>query len=565
MIDRVFKFIAQQSPEEIARQHLMLSKIESTRSLLTIFAYLVCAIFLPLWLCLVLAALDTVAEWLGTRLLDGLVPARDPWRYLLNHLCVILGEFSFALPAALIWQLDDPFGRAMTIGMIALTLLQLMSLRCIHLPFAVTGWLTVFVIGMAGNVVLWVRVQDWAGLALTSLVGIAIAIFALSILRANHDIHDTIARDRAAAQAADHAKSRFLARMSHELRTPLNAIIGMGSVEMLETANPETQERMATLVRSARGLGVILDDILDLAAAEEGRLTMRPQPLNLSAEVVWTVALFRPLAEAQGIEILADLDRSLPSLANFDGQRLRQCLSNILSNALKHTASGQIMVHVTTADGQAIINISDTGSGIDPALAARLFEPFQQGPNSKDGTGLGLSISRQIARAMGGDLTLLPQEKGARFRLVFVLEPAGTVVPAPAPVDVRALDLGKARVLVVDDVATNRLVVTAFLRFFNAQSIEASSGEAAIDLISAEAPALVLLDMHMPGMDGIETFRRICRMAEEQGQKRPIVVAMTADATDAHRIGYLGVGLDDYIAKPLGPELLAEVLARHLA
>lgn len=565
MFAPLYRFVAAQSAEEIARQGRVLGDVEVVRILLTIFAYVVMAIYLPLPLCLGLAALDTLCEWLGARALVGLDPARQPWRYVAAHVAVVVAEACFTLPAILLWQMEDSFARALSIGSIATTLLQLMAVRCIYLPFAITGWLTVLSISLVGNAMVWIGMGDMGGLVLSSAVTLATGLFALQIMLANHAMHDTVAQERSAAQAADRAKSLFLAQMSHELRTPLNAIIGMGSIELAAAQNPDTRARMATLVQSARGLGTILDDILDLAAAREGRLPLRPVDLDLAGEIHSTVALFRPLAVAQGLEIDLIPDDRLPTRARLDGNRLRQCLSNILSNALKHTAEGRITVRVQSLPGQCAVTVSDTGPGITPLVAARLFEPFQQGPGSQGGTGLGLAISRQIARSMGGDLVLLPQIRGARFRLTFGLEPAAAQPAEPADGLAAGLDLDGGRVLVVDDIATNRLVASSFLRLFNGRPVEAANAEEALALIAAETPVAVLLDMNMPGTNGIETFRLICRDAARRGIARPPVVAVTADATEAHRRAYLGAGLDGYVAKPFDPETLRAVLSETLA
>lgn len=563
MIAALTRWIAAQSPEEIARQERVLADVETVRILLTIFAYLVAAIYVDLALCLAFAAVDTAAEWGGLRLIRNLNPARQPWRYLAAHGSVIVAEACFAIPAAMIWQMGDPFARAMTVGMVAITLLQLIAVRCIHLPFAITGWATVLVISLVSNAWLWLGADAWQGLLVSSAVALATGLFTLQIMVANHAMHDDIARERSAAMAADRAKSLFLAQMSHELRTPLNAIIGMGSIEMAQSSSADTRARMATLVQSARGLSTILDDILDVAAAGEGRLALRPADLDLRAEIAVTVALFRPLAEAQGLEIEMVHEPGLPERARFDGHRLRQCLSNILSNAVKHTEAGRIRVRVQAVSGLAAVTISDTGPGIPPSVAARLFEPFRQGPDARGGTGLGLAISRQIARAMGGDLVLMPQVRGARFRLTFRLDPASQAgLPQDADSAAGAGGLAGMQVLVVDDIATNRLVAASFLRHLGAVPVEAANAREALARIAAASPDAVLLDMNMPEIDGIETFRRICQDAALRGEPRPPVVAMTADATEAHRRAYLGAGLDDYLAKPLDPEALLAVLSR---
>jgi CheY-like chemotaxis protein len=243
-------------------------------------------------------------------------------------------------------------------------------------------------------------------------------------------------------------------------------------------------------------------------------------------------------------------------------------MSNVLSNALKQTQSGSVSVRVQALAGLADVTIADTGPGIAPDLASKLFEPFHQGPGAQGGTGLGLAISRQIARAMGGDLVLLPAQgqPGARFRLTFRLEPPSPEAPGAGvtPAEPEVFDLGGARVLVVDDIATNRLVAASMLKLCNTRTIEAANADEALALIAAEPVQAVLLDMNMPGVDGLECFRRICRDAARRGTARPAVVAMTADTTDAHRRIYLGAGLDGYVPKPLEAEVLARTLAQAL-
>ena len=214
--------------------------------------------------------------------------------------------------------------------------------------------------------------------------------------------------------------------------------------------------------------------------------------------------------------------------------------------------------------------MSDTGRGIAPDIADRLFEPFQRGASDAPGSGLGLSISRSLARAMGGDLVLLPTNKhankhvGASFLLTLALGVVADTQTATPPqtAQTQTADMQGRTVLVVDDIATNRLVARAHLALYGVTVTEAASGAVAVEMIRAAAPDLVLLDMNMPGMDGIATLKKI-RALPSRAARLP-VIAMTADATNDHRRRYLEAGLDGYLAKPLTPEAVADLLAQHL-
>lgn len=562
--------IARVSAEEIARQSRLLRESGPTRWVLTFLIYVIAALILPLGIVLACCAVDFGAEWFGNRQMKALDPARQPWRYLGTLGALVTSQTGFGVLLAAAFQSAAPLAQPFAVGVLTLSMLQLASIRVIHLPYAAVGLATSFVVASGGILWNWQDRSGPFGLVICLISLTAAAYFVYSVVRANHALHAGIARERETARLADQAKSRFLAQMSHELRTPLNAILGLGHAEMAQAQNPASQERMRHVTDAARGLAVILDDILDMAAIEAGHLPIRPVPCVPATEIASAAALYRPLFEAQGLAFDLTLSPEIPQQVVLDSQRLRQCLSNLFSNALKHTKQGGVQVQANVAgDGWLEVLVADSGPGIAPREAERIFQPFQRGSSGQPGTGLGLSITRALARSMGGDLQLLPGGTGARFqlRLAFTtLAKAGAgetgADEAGTPSPVTGQDFCRARVLVVDDLGTNRLVAKAHLGLFGISALEAPRGEDAIAMIQAEPPDLVFLDMNMPGMDGIATLRQIRKLPSRAA--RVPVVAMTADATEGHRKRYLEAGVDGYLAKPLTPEAVAEVLFRFL-
>lgn len=564
MPPRLAALIAAQSAEEIARQYALLINGNGLRLAMMGLVYALCAVYAPLWLVLICASVDYFCEFQGLRLMKGLNPANNPLAYLGTIGAVVGSEIAFCTAIAVIYQNPSPLARPFSVGVLTLTMLQLGSVRIIHLPYAKAGMAAALVIALGAVLWDWPSRSGGAGLFL-SLVSLAAAThFVFSLISTNHTLHDRSAREHAAARAADQAKSRFLAQISHELRTPLNAILGLGHAERAVATRPEAQQRLDLIVSAARSLGVILDDILDMSAIEAGHLPMRPSPANPGQEVANAVALYRPLFEGTGLDLSLSLSNDLPALANLDAQRLRQCLSNLLSNALKHTVQGGARVTAQlNTHGQLAVDVADSGSGVPQDESARLFEPFQRGAGTQAGTGLGLAISRALARSMGGDLVLIGSETGAHFRLTINLGPVSA--GSESPDDAASQPLAspeRYRVLVVDDIATNRLVALAHLRLLGLKGEAASSGAEALAMIAENPPDLVLLDMNMPEMDGQATLKRL-RALPSRASRLP-VIAMTADATEEHRRRYLAAGLDGHLAKPLTPEAVRAILVRHL-
>ena len=587
---------------QINNQLQIQTAVEPARLYSTATAFALMALFLPPWLVLAAFGVDMALEGLSFHLMRGLDPTSQPRRYMAAVVAVFLTESSYALCCVLIWQQDAEFAKAAAVGLLSMTLFQLSTVRAIHLPFGLSGLAAAMLTALIGNGFYWLDRGDWLGFAASSIALLAAMSYGLGAMRSNHALHLEISSRGLRADAANRAKGLFLAQMSHELRTPLNAIVGMGEAELLHSPSPATQARMHTLVSSALDLAAILDDILQMAAVEEDKLTLRPVIARPKDVIEATVALFQPVFAKAGLWLRLEftaprlpdgrLAADLPETAEFDPQRLRQCLSNLLSNALKFTETGGATLRVSYRDqtppvpaspghilpidrlpanglshdslsganpparGLLQIDVFDTGQGIPEHERDLVFQPFQRGAGAHSGSGLGLAISRGIAQQMQGDLEHLPSQIGALFRLSVMIHP--TASPAVKPS--HALDLSGRRILVVDDIATNRLVATAYLRGMALQVEEVASGTAALQAIAAQRPDLVLLDLNMPGLSGLETLAAIRALP---GPHLP-VVAMTADASAADRASCLSAGLDGYLTKPLTMEALRADLGRHL-
>ena len=559
MFPFVTQFARAQDKQELQRQFDVAIEKEVERRILALIAFLMAAMFLPLAVCAALAVVDTLAEMLGMYLLRRQDPARHPGRYIAMMCCFLAAQISYCIIPALIWQMENPFAKAYAVGATMVTLIQLSTVRAVHLPLGVIGSVTVTVSALIGNSYYWVALNDPFSLILSNICLLSGAFFAFITILSVHSLHTRMLQGETAARAADTAKSRFLAQMSHELRTPLNAIMGLGSAELALAQHPDSKERLGLMVASARSLGVVLDDILDLSAIEEGKLPVRPTDLHLRDLICSAVSLFRPMILEAGLTLRVDVADDLPEYVRLDGQRLRQCLMNLLSNALKHTTAGAITLQVSRSRaGLLALQVTDTGSGISAAMRNVIFQPFERAPGQVNGTGLGLTISRAFARRMGGDLVLLPDGPGARFLLTVGFTPAQPPPTSPHATIAVIEGLTGKRVLVVDDIATNRLVAATYLRMFGATAIEADGAASALRQVADQLPDLVLLDMHMPGLDGLQTMQHI-RALSAPASRLPIV-AMTAD----HDTALPAAGFDGYLFKPITPEAMSHLLRRVL-
>jgi len=380
---------------------------------------------------------------------------------------------------------------------------------------------------------------------------------------------------RDAAEAATRVKSEFLANMSHEIRTPLNGVLGMAQALESRPLDPEAREMVATIRESGSNLMSILNDVLDLSKIEAGRLDITPVDSSLLHTLRQVHALFLPAAQEKNVSLVFSSDVLETQALRFDPVRVRQCALNLVSNAVKFTREGQIEVKLSVtpaSDGSTLVTIevSDTGIGMDDKTAERLFEAFSQADASTTrkfgGTGLGLAISRKLARMMGGDIVAYSRPgEGSVFVLTFH---ADAPIAAPVTTTSALPDVGKAthlrgaRVLLTDDNVINRQVVRLFLQPQGAVITEATNGREALDALSRDDFDLVLLDVHMPVMDGVEAIRRI---RESSAAWRGVpVIALTADAMAGDRERLLAIGMSGYVSKPIDQTQLLSAIAAVL-
>ncbi len=381
---------------------------------------------------------------------------------------------------------------------------------------------------------------------------------------------------RQQAEAANAAKSAFLANTSHEIRTPLNAILGLAQALAKRDLPDDANEHVGSILDAGKTLTALLNDVLDLSKIEAGKLDILPVRADLGRALRRVMQIWRPRAEEKQLDLSLSLDTELPPALMFDPTRVRQCVSNLISNAIKFTQAGSIETTARAQPGEdayrVSIRVSDTGIGIEPDVQERLFSPFVQSDASISrqfgGTGLGLAITRRLAREMGGDVTVdSTPGKGSTFTLTFLARPASGAVEVPGPGPVASVTernrLGGLRVLVVDDVPVNRLVAALFLKPLGCRVGEAEHGAAAMEMLAAGNYDLVLLDIHMPVMDGVATIREIRTSGGRLG--RIPVIALTADAMTGDRDRYLAMGMDGYIAKPINEQELAAEMLRVLA
>lgn len=526
-----------------------------------------------MWLwALAYVAAQLCEAWLGPRLMRN--PPQTAARA--ANMAVVLffpSALVFGGLAMALWVGAGIYGPALGVACIAGAMTNLIVLsRGSRIAFAASAtpyglYLLVMPLTDVGKVSspLLTAMMIAVGLIMLNIIGAWIATE--EARKAQEDATEEAQLRRAEAEAAVEAKSAYVAAISHELRTPISAILA-GAAELERTAGSAQGKAQARLIGGAgQMMRALLDDLLDLAKLEVGRMEVEAVAFDLRAVVNDVVRMWRAQAREKGLRLRVEGAAKLPCWVQGDPTRLRQVLNNLFSNAIKFTSEGAVTLRIQAEPSQDGVHalslaVSDTGQGMTADQLAKLFTPFEQleaGTARKHGgSGLGLAISRELARLMGGDLAAASTaEQGATFTLRLTLPAADAPAEREAPTAV------EAKLLVVDDHAVNRQAIALVLAPLGIIPQTAASGEEALARLAIEPFDLVLMDVYMPDMDGRETTRRL-RAAKGPNQDIP-VIAITASSTERDWEACREAGMTGHVAKPIEPAELYAALEVALA
>lgn len=395
-----------------------------------------------------------------------------------------------------------------------------------------------------------------------------LANLALAVRQSSQAMRD-LQEARTIAEKASEAKSTFLAVMSHEIRTPMNAVVSAANLLRRTSLSDQQKEHVSLLTQSSEVLLGLVNDVLDLSKIEAGRMTVEKAPLDLKAMVRALVRLWTPQLREKRLKLEVIQAAELAPFIMTDPLRLRQILFNLLSNAIKFTPHGTIRLKISCEGGWLRFEVSDEGIGIAADRLEHIFSSFEQAESTTTrrfgGTGLGLTISRRLAQLMGGEIEVTSVEsQGSTFCLILPYEMADTgeagdeVETVPEAVATPA----KRRVLIVDDHEVNRRIVSLFIQPLGWECVMAGDGAEAFEIAQNQPFDLILMDMQMPVMGGIEATMAL-RDTNGPNRQTP-VVALTANALEQHMQAWADIGVYDVLTKPIDPSRLIDTLLRNV-
>lgn len=370
------------------------------------------------------------------------------------------------------------------------------------------------------------------------------------------------------ARSADRAKSTFLATISHEIRTPMNGVLGLTDAMLTEPMAPSQRENLLVVRRSGILLVSLINDLLDVTKAEAGKLTIERHDFDLSRVLDDVRALFEPAANAKQLALKIELDPATPIALRGDSMRLNQVLNNLVNNAVKFTETGEIRVRVRSVGPlQVHFEVSDTGIGIHPVQLPRLFTAFEQGDGSTTrrfgGTGLGLALAQQLVTLMGGHIEASSTRgQGTRFDFTLTFEPGARPHVELTPPNGLTFIRSAEHVLVVDDNPINLAVAAQLVEKAGFHARTASSAREALEVLAAHPIKLVLMDCHMPDVDGFEATERIRALKSDVAQVP--IVALTASTLPEDLAQCRRSGMNEVLIKPVSLSALTAVLRRLL-
>ena len=405
------------------------------------------------------------------------------------------------------------------------------------------------------------------------LVQIVLAIVAVATLGLaatladRRRLQEELERKRDEAEAAARAKTEFLANMSHEIRTPLTAIIGFaGLIDAMEGLPPSAADYVDRIVTAGQTLLSVVNDILDFSKIEAGQIELDPQPFAPGPFIEQTIGLAAGQAEGKGLSLVCDIAEDMPAALLADSSRIRQVLLNLISNAVKFTDRGCVAVQARydpIASGRLRLSVTDTGAGIAGDKLDRLFKRFSQvdGSTSRThgGTGLGLVICKSLTELMGGDIGVESAEGQGSTFWITIPAPLADLAQVVAESDDCDEEMLACRILIVDDLAVNRELISVMLNLFGHTLTEACNGQEAVEAALRTPFDLILMDLNMPGMDGLAATRAI-RADSDLNRDTPIV-ALSANAMASHVADCVAAGMNDHIAKPIDPGTLLSKVA----